>query len=130
MAPEHDRASGPATAGPLFHLALEAEWAGAQASGRYDRSTIGRSLAEEGFIHCSFADQVQATADRFYAGRHDVVLLRLDTDRIAAPIRVEAVPGGEVFPHVYGPIPVAAVVRADAVPVDDEGHPQVGALVR
>jgi len=98
---------------PIFHLALPDEWAEAERAGRYERSTRGRSLAEEGFIHCSFADQVVATANRFYADLTDLVLLTIDPGSLSSPVMPEPVPGGEVFPHVYGPIAVGAVVAAD-----------------
>ena len=98
--------------GPILHLALRSEWEAALAGDRpYDRSTIGVSLAEEGYIHCSFPEQVAATAERYYAGRDDVVVLIVDPDRLDAEIRVEDLTGSGVeFPHVYGPIPPAAVV--------------------
>lgn len=101
----------------LLHLALCDEWERAiAAGGPYDRSTIGVSLAEEGFIHCSFPDQVAATAERYYAGRDDVVVLVVDPDRLDAAIRVEDLGGtGVEFPHVYGPIPLAAVVAVEDV---------------
>lgn len=101
----------------LLHLALRAEWnAAVAAGGPYDRSTIGVSLAEEGFIHCSFPDQVVATAERYYAGRDDVVVLVIDTDRLDAEVRVEDLGGtGVEFPHVYGPVPVEAVVAVEDV---------------
>ena len=120
-----------ATGAPLFHLALAGEWAEARASGTYDRSTVGRSLADEGFIHCSFAEQVPATADRYYSGRHDVVLLRIDPALLGdADVVVEEASGtGEAFPHVYGPIPVAAVLSARPVPVDDDGRLLVSDLL-
>jgi uncharacterized protein (DUF952 family) len=115
---------------PLYHLALAAEWERARAAGAYDRSTIGRSLAEEGFIHCSFASQVPATADRFYRGRDDVVLLRIDPDLLDADVRVEEVPGaGEAFPHLYGPLPVGAVAWARPVPLDGDGGLDLSGLL-
>ena len=108
---------------PLFHLALAEEWERARVSGRYDRSTIDRSLAEEGFIHCSFAEQVQTTADRYYRGRDDVVLLTIDPERLDAEVRVEEAPGtGQSFPHVYGPVPVEAVVEARPLRPGDDGR--------
>lgn len=112
----------PGGAVPLFHLALGGEWAAAVDSGVYDRSTVGRSLAEEGFIHCSFAEQVRGTADRYYRGRHDVVLLRISPARLGREVRVEPVPGGDRFPHVYGPIPVGAVERAEPLRVGPDGR--------
>jgi uncharacterized protein (DUF952 family) len=96
----------------IYQLALEGEWREAQAANQpYRRSTIGRSLEEEGFIHCSFAEQVEQTAALFYAGRDDVVLLTIDTDKLDAEVRVE---GG--FPHVYGELPLAAVVHVEPRP--------------
>lgn len=97
----------------IFHLALADEWHEALASGGpYERSTIGRSLTEQGFIHCSFEHQVAETAERFYAGRDDVVLLCIDEERLEHELRTEdLVGGGEAFPHLYGPLPVDAVVE-------------------
>ena len=95
----------------LFHIALAGDWAAARSAGEYAMSTRGRTLAEEGFIHCSFADEVEATAARFYADVVDAVVLRIDATRVTSRIEVEDLYGtGERFPHVYGPIPVAAVV--------------------
>jgi uncharacterized protein (DUF952 family) len=88
----------------LWHLAERAEWAEARATGSYERSTRGLSLAEVGFVHCSYRSQLAGVAAAFYADAPDLVLLRIDPALVPAEIRVE---GG--FPHVYGPIPLAAV---------------------
>jgi glutathione S-transferase len=98
---------------PIYHFALGADWSQAMTSGReYRRSTIGRSLEEEGFIHCSFAHQVKTVADLFYRDRHDVVLLTIDPRRVDSLVVVETPDGGdEGYPHVYGPLPLEAVVR-------------------
>jgi glutathione S-transferase len=90
---------------PLYHLALAADWAAARRCGRYTTSTRGRTLEEEGFVHCSFAGQVEATARAFYADAGEVVLLQIDPARLASDVIVE-----DGFPHVYGPIEVDAVV--------------------
>jgi glutathione S-transferase len=104
----------------LFHIALAADWAAAQSTGEYTVSTRGRTLAEESFIHCSFADQVDATAARFYADVDDAVLLRIDPRRLSSRVEIEDLYGtGEHFPHVYGPIPVTAVV--DVQPLRPSG---------
>jgi uncharacterized protein (DUF952 family) len=106
----------------IFHLATLADWTAAQASGRYTTSTRGRTLAEEGFIHASRADQWQGVRERFYADvTEPLVLLVIDTDRLDAPVvEEEAVPGsGETFPQVYGAIAPDAVVQV--LPVDSGG---------
>jgi uncharacterized protein (DUF952 family) len=99
----------------IFHIALAAEWEAARASGEYTTSTRGRTLAEVGFVHCSRADQWTKVRDAFYADvTEPLVLLQIDTDLLDVPVVEE--PGGpgstETFPHVYGRIPVAAVVKA------------------
>lgn len=106
----------------LLHLAVAAEWERARARGTYERSTIDTSLEEEGFIHCSFPEQVQATADRYYRGRDDIVLLRVDPDRLDADVVVEEARSGDRFPHIYGPIPVEAVTSAEPVPMGPDGR--------
>ena len=70
----------------LFHIALAEDWAAAEAAGEYTVSTRGRTLAEEGFIHCSFASQVDATASRFYADVDDAVVLLIDPARLPSPV--------------------------------------------
>jgi len=100
----------------VFHVALPDDWDVAQRAGEYTVSTRGRSLAEEGFIHCSFADQVEAIANRYYADLDDLVLLTVDPARLGSELVVEdPFPGApQRFPHVYAPIPVAAVVESTA----------------
>jgi uncharacterized protein (DUF952 family) len=100
---------------PLYHLALRADWAAVAADGgTYEVSTIGRPLSEVGFIHCSFEDQLVATATRFYGGRDDVLVLRIDPTRLRSTVRVENLEGGEEqFPHLYGPLPIDAVTAVE-----------------
>jgi uncharacterized protein (DUF952 family) len=99
----------PPAAGVLFHLAARGDWERALASGTYATG----SLRREGFVHCSTAGQHAAVANDLFAGRTDLVLLLLDPDRLAPEVRFErAGPGGEAFPHVYGPVNLDAVFEA------------------
>jgi uncharacterized protein (DUF952 family) len=97
----------------IFHLALAGDWQAAQVCGEYAVSTLGRSLAEEGFIHASRADQWPGVRERFYADvAEPLVLLVIDPARLAAEVREEHVPGTDAtFPHIYGPINLDAVVE-------------------
>lgn len=98
----------------IYHLALAEEWRAAKTRGEYRRSTRGLSLEQVGFIHASGAHQVEATFRRFYADAEAVVLLTLDPGRLDAPLRWEAAPpSDELFPHIYGPVPVGAVRLAE-----------------
>lgn len=107
----------------LFHLAEPETWAAAERSGRYTGSTKGRSLAEVGFVHCSFRSQLPGVAAAIYAGTPALVLLKIDPARLGVPVRVVPVPGSaQRFPHVYGPIPTAAVTSATPVCLDEHGR--------
>lgn len=100
---------------PIFHMALPDDWAAAFRTGEYTMSTRGRTLAEEGFIHASTREQTEATANRFYADVEQLVLLTIDPLRVPHEIRWEPPAPGvdELFPHIYGPLPIHAVVRSD-----------------
>ena len=104
----------------IFHIALASDWAQAQVEGAYTTSTIGQSLAEVGFIHASRGDQWPGIRRRFYADVDAaLVLLQIDTDLLDVPVVEEQghPDSPETFPHVYGPLPATAVVRA--IPLDE-----------
>jgi len=100
--------------GLIYHIATRADWERARADGEYTRSSVDKTLAEEGFIHASQASQVARTANRFYRDiRGDLVLLVIDPGLLRAEVRYEQVPGADLpFPHIYGPLNVDAVVAA------------------
>lgn len=104
----------------LFHLTQRSLWESALPAGRYTVSTRGVSLAEQGYIHCSLRHQLPGVAERFYADLDDLVVLVIDGSTL--DIRYEpVVPGGEEFPHLYGPLPVAAVTAVLPVNRDADG---------
>jgi uncharacterized protein (DUF952 family) len=96
----------------IFHITEPDTWSHATATGLYTGSTRGASLDEVGFVHCSFAEQVDRVAGYVYGDEAaTLLLLEIETDGVPAEVRVENLEGGEeLFPHVYGPIPVQAVV--------------------
>lgn len=92
----------------LFHITSEQQWRDAKSLGVYRPV----SFDDEGFVHCSMREQVVSVANRFYAGRDDLVLLVIDEARLAADVIRENLEGGEeLFPHVYGVIELSAVVK-------------------
>jgi uncharacterized protein (DUF952 family) len=101
-------------AGVIYHIAIRADWESALTDGEYTRSSVDKSLAEEGFIHASQASQVARTANNFYRGvPGGLVLLVIDPGLLRAEVRYEDVPGAELpFPHIYGPLNTDAVVEA------------------
>jgi uncharacterized protein (DUF952 family) len=93
----------------VLHVTTPEAWQVAQREGAYTTSTRGRTLAEEGFVHCSLPDQVDDVRRRWFADVPDLLLLEIDTDRLASPWRLDDV-AGEAYPHVYGPVDLDAVV--------------------
>jgi len=102
----------------IYHITRQSDWDTALAAGSY----AADSLATEGFIHCSTAQQVIATANRIFKGKRDLVLLSVETDKVGAEIRYENLEGGtNLFPHVYGALAIAAVTAAHDFPPRDDG---------
>lgn len=95
---------------------------------RWDQARRDGAISPAGgadFIHLSRPDQVHLPANRLYRGRDDLVLLHIDRTRLDAPVRwepgVATDPESMLFPHLYGPLPVAAVVRVTAYPPGADG---------
>jgi uncharacterized protein (DUF952 family) len=98
-------------------LTSRKEWLSAQQAGEYRAP----SLESEGFIHCSTEQQIVSVANSFYAGQHGLVLLEIDPSRLQPELRWEPPahpnpqadlpPKDELFPHIYGPLNIDAVVR-------------------
>jgi uncharacterized protein (DUF952 family) len=110
------------TASVLVHLCSNDEWRSAQAAGEHRPD----SLNANGFVHLSTPEQVHLPANRLYAGRTDLVLLRIDPAQLTAPVRwepgVPTDPDAMVFPHLYGALPVNAVINVTPYPPDEHGR--------
>ncbi len=106
----------------LIHLCTTDEWERAKALGERRPP----SLDSEGFVHLSAPEQVHLPANRLFAGRGDMVLLRLDAVLLGAPVRWEAGvvsdPEAMTFPHLYGPLPVSAVTSVTPYRPDARGR--------
>ncbi len=103
----------------LYHLTTPESWAAAHEAGCYE----GNSLASEGFIHCSTERQLLEVANRLFAGRDDLIVLVIDPSRVQVEIRWENLEGGsERYPHLYGPLPAAAVTRTRALALRGDGR--------
>jgi uncharacterized protein (DUF952 family) len=104
----------------ILHATSRAAWSGAQKAGEY----AAESLAGEGFIHCSKVEQILRVADLFLANQHGLVLLVIDPARLGSELRWE--PGTdlsmELFPHVYGPINLDAVMDVLRFEPDKHGR--------
>ena len=103
--------------GAAFKLADWAEWETARAAGVYDGSALDRA---DGFIHLSTGAQLAETVRRHYPGRSDLVLAEVDLSRTEA-LKWEPSRGGDLFPHLYAPLPLSAVTRERRLSVDPDG---------
>ena len=106
----------PSPLSPLFHFADPADWNAAQARGSYQPS----SFASEGFIHCATEAQVPGVVQRHLRGKGKRVRLRLDPAALREQLKWEwSSASGDLYPHLFAPIPLAAVLAAE--PFDADG---------
>lgn len=101
-----------------FKILSAEDWAGLQATGGYDGSAVD---LRDGYIHLSTAEQLAETAAKHYAGRAGLRLLDVDLTPYGEAIVWEPSRGGALFPHLYGRLTAATVIRARAFHVTDAG---------
>jgi len=103
----------------LYHVTTVEEALAAKESGVY----IPTAFEREGFIHCSYAQQVLATANRIFRGRGDLVLLKINAAKLDCRVVNENLEGGsELYPHIYGHLKMAAVQSIVDFPCDSDGR--------
>ena len=103
----------------IYHMCRKEEWTAAEQAGSYGGSSQDQA---DGFIHFSSAAQVVKSAAKHRAGQAGLVLLRVDPQRLGDALKWEASRGGHLFPHLYGVLPVEAVIAAYDVPLDAGGR--------
>jgi uncharacterized protein (DUF952 family) len=99
----------------ILHITQRKQWEQAKNIGAYCSNT----LASEGFIHCSTFEQVIGSANRFFKDLTDLVILKIDVDRVIPEIRYEGADENNLFPHIYGELNVDAVIGS----IDLEANP-------
>jgi uncharacterized protein (DUF952 family) len=102
----------------IYHMCRRAEWEAARAAGAYRGSSQDTA---DGFIHFSTAAQIRDSARKHRAGQRDLVLVTVDAARFDAALRWEPSRDGALFPHLYGVLPMAAVVKVDPLPLGSDG---------
>jgi uncharacterized protein (DUF952 family) len=102
----------------IFHLTSQDEWQQAKLKDEYKPT----DFHSEGFIHCSYKAQLLAVANRRFRGRNDLLVLVIEPAKLNCQVIDENLEGGtEPFPHIYGALPIGAVVESRAFPCDPDG---------
>lgn len=96
----------------IYKILLPAEWARFEADGRFDGSPLD---LRDGYIHCSSRDQVAGTAARYFGTEPDLVVVAIDVLVMGEWVHWETSGNGGPFPHVYAPLPRAAVVAVHRI---------------
>lgn len=102
----------------IFHMARDAEWESAQSVGLYHGAAEDRA---DGFIHFSTASQVRESAAKHRTSEPNLILIACDPAALGDDLKWEPARGGELFPHLYGDIPLSAVAWAKPLPLDAHG---------
>jgi len=102
----------------IYHIVSKSDWAAVEDSTHYR----GDTLDTEGFIHCSTIEQVLDTANYLFKGREDLLLLQIDPEKLKSPLKYEDGGDGRLFPHIYGPMEVAAVIAVAEFPPTPDGN--------
>ena len=111
--------------GVAYKLVDETEWAAALDRGVYLGSALDQA---DGYIHMSTAAQLAETARRHYAGRTGLVLVEVALEPLGAALKWEPSRGGDLFPHLYAPLPTAAALEIRPLPLRPDGAPDTGDL--
>ena len=109
----------------ILHITTHTAWKKAKIKGEYSAP----SLKSEGFIHCSMLKQAVDTANIFFRGQNGLVLLCMDENKLKSECKFEDPTGGghhdptvgNLFPHIYGPINISAVIRVVDFPTNESG---------
>jgi uncharacterized protein (DUF952 family) len=111
--------------GRIYKILPRAEWTAAEALGRFEGSPVDHA---DGFIHFSTGAQAGETARRYFAGLRDLVVLEVEADELGAALRWEPSRGGDLFPHLYAPLPCDRVRAVHEAPLGADGVPVLGDL--
>ncbi len=106
----------------IFKLVARAAWEAACQEGAYRGSADD---IRDGFIHLSAAHQVRGTAGKHFKGVADLLLVAFDEAALGDGLIWEPSRGGDLFPHLYGPLTTAHALWARPLPLDGQGVPVI-----
>jgi uncharacterized protein (DUF952 family)/flavin reductase (DIM6/NTAB) family NADH-FMN oxidoreductase RutF len=107
----------------IFHIVKKGEW-----EKHSQLSYQSESLKTQGFIHCCTQDQIKKVLDQWFRGQTSLIVVEIDTDLLKAKVKYENLEGGaELFPHIYGPINLDAVINEKPIDQiqDEQNEPRI-----
>ena len=103
----------------IYKICPDDLWRDAERAGVFAGAPVD---LDDGFIHFSTAAQARATADKHFRGRRGLVLVAVEEGALGTALRYEASRGGDLFPHLYGSLPLSAVRWVKPLPLDENGR--------
>ena len=103
----------------LYKIMSRQEWETAQANGLYEGSEVDR---RDGFIHLSASHQVRATAQKHFSGITDLLLVSVAEEALSPNLKWEVSRGGDLFPHIYGALPLSVISKVIPLPLVNGAH--------
>lgn len=96
----------------IYHIVTPKVWENFENKDFYE----AESLRTEGFIHCSFAGQLEAVLQRYYSNAEKILILEIETEKLVSKLIEEPSTNNEIYPHIYGPINREAITRIEENP--------------
>ncbi len=93
----------------IYHVVLPPDWEMFKDGKPY----AAESLRTEGFIHCSYAAQLDGVLERYYKNAGKVLVLNIETEKLTSKLVDEPSTNNEIYPHIYGTINSAAIVDVE-----------------
>ena len=90
----------------IYHIVTPENWENFKDEAEYK----AESLQSEGFIHCSYGNQLEAVLERYYKGAEKVLILTINPSLLTSELIAEPSTGGEIYPHIYGKINRASII--------------------
>jgi uncharacterized protein (DUF952 family) len=103
----------------VYKICPQALWRQAEATRVFTGAPID---LQDGYIHLSTAEQARETAARHFAGQEDLLLVAVDEPGLGDALRYEPSRGGDLFPHLYAPLPLTAVRWVKPLPLGRDGQ--------
>jgi uncharacterized protein (DUF952 family) len=106
----------------IYKITPRHAWLEAQAAGVFTGAPID---VQDGYIHFSAAHQVRETAARHFTGLEDLLLVCIPAEALGDALRWEASRGGDLFPHLYGPLPTKLASKVINMPLQSDGSHRI-----